>query len=145
MKTSKNTSFGPQFGNRLILADDEPLLLRAFSAYLTKAGYLIAGQFGDGDEVVEFFDQNGRAADILVLDYRMPRMDGLQTAKLLKQKIPDLKIVLCSAYSLAKDSQMDLFDAIIQKPCSGKELLDSIAGLLPSNEGVSSDKKAGAF
>ena len=116
-------------GKRIIITDDEPLLVRVFAAYLSKAGYEVIKTFDDGDALVQSLKSSGQSSDILILDYRMPKMDGLAAAKILKPIFPQMKIVLCSAYPLAEKSSMDLFDAVLQKPVSGKALVETISEL----------------
>jgi CheY-like chemotaxis protein len=71
-------------------------------------------------------DQN--EPDIVVIDHRMPVMDGLEAAKILRKLKPSLKIILASAYGLSPEEN-GYFDAILRKPFSSKGLMDAISAL----------------
>ena len=72
---------------RVLIADDEALARRALAQLLTAhADVVIAGECTDGTEVRDVLA--GTAADVLLLDIRMPELSGLEAARLLASDRP---------------------------------------------------------
>lgn len=77
----------------------------------------------------------GRPYDVVLVDWRMPEMDGVATAKLIKQQFPDVAcpvVIMLSAYGrelLGKISEQDrvIFRDILTKPITPQQLIASIA------------------
>jgi DNA-binding NarL/FixJ family response regulator len=83
---------------QLLIADDHQLLLDGISSILSdEAGINIAGKASNGFEVLELAAL--KKVDVCLLDISMPGMDGIATAKLLKEKIPALKIIILTTYN----------------------------------------------
>jgi len=75
---------------RVILADDHTLLVEAF-AKLLEPECEIVGQVGDGLALLEAAAR--LQPDVVVLDVAMPLLNGLDTARQLKQRMPDVRLV----------------------------------------------------
>jgi CheY-like chemotaxis protein len=85
----------PHRNSRILIADDEPQVLKLFTRLLTRGGYdVTAVQSGsDAEKVLE-----QEAIDLLVLDLSMPEPDGFDMLKTLKRKRPGLRILVISGY-----------------------------------------------
>jgi len=53
----------------------------------------------DGQDAVEIFERDGAAFSLVLLDLTMPRMDGQETFRRLRELRPDVRVVLSSGYS----------------------------------------------
>lgn len=83
---------------RLLIADDHRILLDGIVGLLQSVdSFVVAGTAGNGYEVLELTDKN--EYDICLLDINMPKLDGLETARLLKQKHPEIKIIMLTTYN----------------------------------------------
>lgn len=116
------------------IADDEPDILKLFKITLGKKGYPIAYMAHDGDEAVEM--QRKTPADIVFMDYGMPRMDGLEAIKEILFEFPGTKIFLmtCGEDILDKVKGMSGV-TILKKPFPFKaviEVLDRAAIAQPT-------------
>jgi DNA-binding NarL/FixJ family response regulator len=76
---------------RLLLADDHDLIVEAFRRML-EADYNIVGTASNGHDLVEA--ANHLKPDLIVADISMPRMTGLEAAKVIHQRLPAVKMVL---------------------------------------------------
>ncbi|TDF98843.1 response regulator [Paenibacillus piri] len=83
---------------RLIIVDDEPLVRERFKYgfALQENGYVIAGEAEDGEEALQLCEQ--LQTDIVITDIVMPRMDGLELTRRLKEKHPAIKVIILSNY-----------------------------------------------
>jgi DNA-binding NarL/FixJ family response regulator len=82
---------------RILIVDDNALtrgLVRVFIE--SRPGFEVCGEAGDGVEGI----QKGRELrpDLIVLDFSMPRINGLQTAVILHQVVPKTPIILLTFY-----------------------------------------------
>ena len=81
---------------RVIIADDESLIRMDLREMLTNLGYLVVGEAGDGLSAVNMARE--LRPDIVIMDIKMPDMDGFEAAGILTQE-RIAPVLLLSAYS----------------------------------------------
>jgi response regulator NasT len=81
---------------RVIIADDESLIRMDLREMLTHQGYLVIGEAGDGRSAVNLARE--LRPDIVIMDIKMPDLDGIEAAQLLTQERL-APVLLLSAYS----------------------------------------------
>ena len=81
---------------RVIIADDESLIRMDLREMLTNLGYLVVGEVADGRSAVN--QARELRPDVVVMDIKMPDMDGIEAAKILTEE-RIAPVVLLSAYS----------------------------------------------
>lgn len=82
----------------IILVDDHHIVRQGLKFLISSmTDYTIIGEFGDGIEVIDYLASN-ELPDCILMDLVMPNMDGIQTTKKLKERYPDLKILILSSY-----------------------------------------------
>jgi PAS domain S-box-containing protein len=108
---------------RVLVVDDEQFVRTALCAMLSELGHEVSAASGV-DEALGLAEQ--QEFDLAFTDLAMPRVDGIATATLLKQRWPKVKIILMSGYGFdtagerAKNS--DAIAAVISKPFSLAEI-----------------------
>jgi AmiR/NasT family two-component response regulator len=81
---------------RIIIADDESIIRMDLREMLSNLGYLVIGEVGDGRSAVNLARE--LRPDLVVMDIKMPDMDGIEAAKILtEEKIAP--VLLLTAYS----------------------------------------------
>ncbi len=83
----------------LAVDDQRPFREAARRVVDATAGFAWAGEAGSGEEAVALVRE--RAPDIVIMDVRMPDMDGITAARLVATESPDVTILLVSAEPLA--------------------------------------------
>jgi len=78
------------------IVDDEESIRLFLTEELTEDGYRVTA-FPHGDAFLKALDDD--VPNLVILDIRMPGMDGLKVLQMAKEHHPDLPIILCSAYS----------------------------------------------
>jgi CheY-like chemotaxis protein len=110
----------------VLFVDDEEMVLEVGSLMLQKLGYSVLTA-SEGQEAIEIFKKN--AVAIVILDMRMPGMNGYDIYQQLKKIKPKVKILLASGYT-GDHSEKGLirigFDGFIQKPFNLKQLSEKI-------------------
>jgi two-component system, response regulator, stage 0 sporulation protein F len=113
---------------RILLVDDEEHIRLLFKEELEEEGYLI-GIATNGLEALERLKE--QAYDVVVLDIKMPGMDGIQTLNEIKKINKDQKVILCSAYGeFRQDFSSWMSDAYVVKSADMKELKQTIKNVL---------------
>jgi serine/threonine-protein kinase PknK len=86
-------------GLRVVLAEDDVLLREGLASLLERSGYEVAGQAGDGTQLLRMTRQ--ARPDLVVADIRMPpthTIEGLEAAQAIRRELPDTAILVLSAY-----------------------------------------------
>ena len=83
---------------KVLLADDHPLTLQGIRRALEDAGDIeIVGEAQSGSQVLPLIGQTG--PDLVMLDIRMPQLDGLACLDRIRARYPKVKVVMLSAYT----------------------------------------------
>ena len=83
---------------KLLIADDHTILRDGIVSLLqSEEAFTVAGIAGNGYEVMDLVSKNDY--DVCLLDINMPGLDGMETAKLLKEKKPGIKIIMLTTYN----------------------------------------------
>ena len=112
----------------VLLIEDEEMVMNVCKAMLLKLGYqiLCAENGSQAIDIARTYEQN---IDLALLDIGLPDIGGKEVFPIIKQARPDLKVIVCSGYSLEGPAQ-DLLDAgaetLIKKPFGFKELITVI-------------------
>lgn len=82
---------------KVLIADDQELIRQSLSIILgLKEEISVVGGVGDGTEVLEFIAKE--KPDIILMDIRMPTMDGVECTKIVKEKYPEIKIIVLTTF-----------------------------------------------
>ena len=111
---------------RVVVAEDEALIRLDLVEMLTESGYEVVGQAGDGEAAIELTERE--KPDLVVMDVKMPKLDGISAAeRIAKQRISP--VVILTAFS-----QRDLVErardvgamAYLTKPFTIEDLMPAI-------------------
>jgi DNA-binding NarL/FixJ family response regulator len=84
---------------RVLIADDERLIRAGYRMILdSEADLEIVGEAADGVEAVDLGRQ--LAPDVVLMDVRMPRLDGIAATKALVKAVPDLAVLVVTTFDL---------------------------------------------
>ncbi len=112
---------------KVLIADDHPLFRQGLAAVLTRAGITIAGEAATGHEALTL--TRSLEPDLVVLDIRMPDMDGLQALKAIKAVRPRTAVVILTTYQNADYLWTAILNgaaAYLLKDAPGEELVDMV-------------------
>jgi len=122
--------------SRILLVDDEPLLLKSCKALLEMSGFVVTTA-SDGIETLEFLTQRPEDFDLLLLDLNMPGMNGIEVMKTLKANPADISVVVLSGESdfdsVSRAFQLGTYD-YVRKPYGIEGLLNTLKNALQRRE-----------
>ena len=82
---------------KVLIADDQELIRESLKIILGAHDNIeIVGVVGNGYEVLETLKKH--KVDIILMDIRMPKMDGVYCTKLVKEQYPEIKIVILTTF-----------------------------------------------
>ncbi len=96
---------------RVLLVDDHALFLEGLQNLLTARGVKVVGMARDGLDALD--KARALTPDIILMDIRMPRCDGLAATRLIRAEIPESRIVMLTTST----QEGDLFEAIKSGAC----------------------------
>lgn len=114
-------------GERVLYVDDEPSLVRVGQRRLGSLGYAVTG-ITSSVEALDVFRARPNDFDIVITDYSMPRLDGLELASAIAAIRPDIPILLVSGYveALAEERVRSLRLRVFRKPLTLSELSEAV-------------------
>ncbi len=113
---------------RVLIADDQALFRRGLYVVLgTEEGIEVVGEAEDGTQALDKAEE--LAPDVVLMDVRMPRMNGVDAARAIRAALPTTRIIMLTV----SDEEDDLFDALkagadgyLLKEISIEEVAESI-------------------
>jgi CheY-like chemotaxis protein len=116
----------------ILVVDDEPVVLEVGRTILEKLGYRVLTATC-GQAAIDRLDADAADIDLVLLDIKLPDMNGANVVEHIKNRHPEKKVIICSGYA-RDDTDRNFFalgaDEFIQKPFTIAELSNKIVGLL---------------
>lgn len=116
---------------RVLVADDNSIARRAICRLIASGGFSVCGEAEDGSKAIE--QARKLRPDLIVLDFSMPVMNGLQAAKALKKITPDVPIILYTAHAsgvLEKEALAAGITSVVSKDQETSDLVTEAGALL---------------
>lgn len=124
---------------KIVLVDDEPLLLESLEIILTMSGdYEVCGKAGNGVEALKLLSEN--VPDVMLVDLNMPGMGGIELIPKVHADYPNVKIIVLTTFYdeknianaiaggatgyLLKDSGKDAILNAVEQAIKGQSVLD---------------------
>jgi DNA-binding NarL/FixJ family response regulator len=117
---------------RVLLVDDHTMFRQALRAMLDKEPTIeVVGEVGDGSEVAAAAEQH--AADVVVMDINLPKVNGIEATRQLLAGQPDMKVVALSAHGY-QQFILEMLDAgatgYVVKSAAAEQLVQAIASVM---------------
>jgi YesN/AraC family two-component response regulator len=82
---------------RIVIADDDALLRSTIRRLLERYGHQVVGEAYDGATAIEIAENV--KPDLILLDVSMPVMDGFEAARVVKERMPEVRLIFVSGHS----------------------------------------------
>lgn len=104
----------------ILIVDDHILFAQSLQGLVNSfEDFKVIGVLKNGQEVVDYFEANKPTPDIILLDIRMPVMDGVETMEWLRENHPDQKVL-----ALTMEHEEEIIIKMIRMRCRGYLLKD---------------------
>ncbi len=116
--------------SRILVVDDEDSLRTILSSELTSVGYEVSTA-PDGEEAISMV-QN-KKFDLVLLDIKMPKVDGFEALKFIKKTYPAMKVIMLTGFADLKnaiESKKHGAEDFVSKPYDLVDLLTTIERVL---------------
>ena len=122
----------------ILLVDDDSAVREVTASILRDLDHVVI-EVGSGGGALDLLDRNTHI-DLVILDFAMPGMNGMEVARQVRTKVPSRPVVFVTGY--ADTSALgDIDDTqIVRKPFIGNELADKVQFALANRAGNSSGK-----
>jgi two-component system, response regulator PdtaR len=116
----------PPLTTRVVIAEDEALIRLDLKEMLEEEGYSVVGEAGDGEQAVELAREH--KPDLVILDVKMPKLDGISAAeKIAEERIaPVLMLTAFSQRDLVERARDAGAMAYLVKPFSKSDVVPAI-------------------
>jgi len=111
----------------ILMADDEASFVETMAKRLDKRDLKVITALG-GEEAIEFLDRN-RNVDVVILDVKMPGMDGIECLREIKKKYPLVEVIMLTGHATVETAiegmKLGAFDYLM-KPCEIENLVEKV-------------------
>ncbi len=111
----------------ILLVDDEVPFVETMTKRLNKRGLQVISSLS-GEKALKMIDSN-RNLDVVILDVKMPGMDGIQTLQEIKKHFPLLEIIMLTGHATVESAvegmKLGAYDYLM-KPCDIDELISKV-------------------
>lgn len=117
----------------ILLADDHAILRQSLKVMLEEQSHLkVIGEAGDGVELLRLLNSNAMIPQMVILDISMPKLSGIEAARMIKSNCPEIKILILSMHK-EKEYISEAFSAGVEgyllKEEAGTELFEAIKSI----------------
>jgi two-component system response regulator YesN len=131
----------------VLIVDDEPLVRRGIKAFVSFEALHITDVYEacNGEEALQIFRQH--KPQLVLADINMPKMNGLDLAKIIKQSDPRVKVALITGYDYFDYAVAALksgVDDYVLKPVSRKDITELLRKMIEKIEGEAATREVNA-
>ncbi len=119
---------------RVLIADNSPNILDSIASLLAAQPDLdLVGTARDGVEAIE--KSSDLLPDVVIMDAQMPRMDGVEATRRIKQDLPGVGVLFFSVYTDYLEASVAAgADGYVSKDCKPAELFDEIRRIASNSQ-----------
>jgi CheY-like chemotaxis protein len=113
---------------KVLIVDDEASFREALGEFLVEEGFEVVGMAADGGEGIA--EAERLRPDVVLMDFRMPSMDGIAAAREIKDRDPKTQILMLTAYddpALRTEATMEGVFCYLVKGCSPSLILEMVS------------------
>jgi DNA-binding NarL/FixJ family response regulator len=117
----------------ILIADDEVLFRKGICYLLQDYGFKVVYEASNGVEVLDYLKQHTQHPDVILMDIKMPELNGVETTSQIAQLYPNIKIIALSSYissTFITNTIRIGASSYLPKNASPEHMLETINGVL---------------
>jgi CheY-like chemotaxis protein len=112
----------PRGNEHILLVDDEPAIINSGRARLERLGYRVTA-YEKSTEALEIFEKDPEQFDLVLTDYTMPNLTGLELTKGIHKIRKEIPVIICSGYKeVQKEIEKETNISFLKKPLIIRDL-----------------------
>lgn len=124
---------------KILVVDDSEDVAKFIRICLNRSGYEDVESFTDPLEALEAA-VGGNGLDLLISDFSMPEMNGLELIEKVKKSWPDSRAILATGRKREKGWDMSQCNGFLRKPFNRKELINIVRTVVPDRKKKGGDR-----
>ncbi len=113
----------------VLVVDDEVAFVEALSRRLTKRGVKVSSAFSGSEALEHLAGRGATKTDVVILDVKMPGMDGLEALAVIKEKHPLVEVIMLTGHATVESAiegmKRGAYDYLM-KPCDLDVLMEKL-------------------
>jgi DNA-binding NtrC family response regulator len=111
---------------KIAIVDDQEELSDVYSTGIEKLGYPAPSMFYNGTSMVRALTRDRQSFDVIIMDYRIPEMSGIEAAKIIQRYRSETKIIIATANNFVRHEAIMAGFSFLQKPFSAEQLAECL-------------------
>jgi DNA-binding NtrC family response regulator len=111
---------------KIAVIDDQTVLSEVYSMGIEKLGYHTPSIFNDGTSIVKALIRDRQSFDVIIMDYRIPEISGIEAAKIIHRYKKDAKIIIATANDFVKQEAIAAGLTFLLKPFTAEQLIECL-------------------
>jgi CheY-like chemotaxis protein len=107
---------------KIAVVDDQKKLSSVYSRGIEELGYRHVSIFNDGTSLLNTMTTQLLSFDVIIFDYQIPEMSGIEAAKIIREYKRDAKIIIATANGFVKLAAIAAGLSVLSKPFSARQL-----------------------
>jgi two-component system, OmpR family, alkaline phosphatase synthesis response regulator PhoP len=135
-RDSKKKRESGRGGASIAIVENEKNLISIYSYVVKELGFRPIFIARGGEEILKAVADGRASPDVIIMDYRLPGINGIETAKRIVERRPSTKVIVASADDSIRDESISLGFSFLQKPFSLETFakrIKRIVSQLPDN------------
>jgi DNA-binding NtrC family response regulator len=111
---------------KIAVIDDQTVLSEVYSMGIEKLGFQPPSIFNDGTSFVKALIKDRQSFDVIIMDYRIPEISGIEAAKIIQGYKKDAKIIIATANDFVKLEAIGAGLTLLVKPFTAEQLVECL-------------------
>ena len=113
-------------GSNVAIVDDNDEICSVISKMVQHFGWGAPAILHDGKEIVEAIESRKLSPDVIIMDYCLPHMNGLEASRIISRKFPAIKIIVATSDESVRAQVASEGFGFLKKPFGFKTLMKSV-------------------
>ena len=111
---------------KIAVVEDDKDLSIIYSKFIERLGYPNPSMFQDGTSIINALTRDRQSFDVIIMDYQIPEMNGIEAARIVQRYRKETKIILATGLASVEQDAIAAGLPLLMKPFSAEQLAKSL-------------------